>query len=370
MMNYDEMNSDILIADDKPENLRFLKNILRAKGYKIRAISKSFRVLDSVEMKTPDLVLLDIMMPGMSGYEICRKLKACKATQDIPVIFLSILDKTRDKLEGFEAGGVDYITKPFVPEEVLARVAAHMGLHRLQRRVEMQNRLLKEQNERYSALERAAFDGIFMHEQGKIVEVSDTMARMFGYPREEIIGRDVSEIISAYQEMDRDRSETEAEVLSRRNRGFRKDGTSFPMEIREGSAVFHGRTVRVAVIRDISWRKEMEILEEKKRQLESETSVLRATLSERDHFGELVGKSPPMQRVYEKIIQAAVSGDTVIIYGETGTGKELVARTVFSLSDRYTKDFVAVNCGAVQEPVFESQFSVIAKARSPVRIGT
>lgn len=335
----DEQIPDILIADDNPDNLRFLKEILSSTGYRIRFIPDSSQALASARLKPPELILLDIKMPGMSGYEVCRHLKADDATRDIPVIFLSVLDDTQDKLTAFAAGGVDYITKPFESEEVLARVAVHLRLRQLQRRVEEQNRSLHEQNERYRALEQAAFDGIFMHEKGNIAEVSDTMARMFGYSREEMIGLHLSEIIKNPAQKRYDSDILEA-------RGIRKDRTHFPLELREKSAFFHGHEARVSAVRDIS----------REQTLEEENRGFRLCLDDRDHFGKLVGKSPAMRRVYDRIVSAAASEGTVLIYGETGSGKEVAARMIFEMSGHHTREFLSINCSAVQESLFESQF--------------
>ena len=120
----------ILVVDDTPANLRLLTTMLRDGGYKVRPVSGGEMALRAVEAKAPDLVLLDVNMPGMDGYEVCRRLKADPRWSDIPVLFISALTDTADKVRAFQAGGVDYVGKPFQFEEVDARVRPHLALRR------------------------------------------------------------------------------------------------------------------------------------------------------------------------------------------------------------------------------------------------
>lgn len=130
---------EILIVDDNPVNLRLLARILMERQYQVRAVLNGERALTAVEAAPPDVVLLDVMMPEMDGYEVCRRLKANASTCDIPVIFISALEDTSDKVRAFEVGGVDYITKPIQVAEVLARVETHLALRRA--RIEIHKRL-------------------------------------------------------------------------------------------------------------------------------------------------------------------------------------------------------------------------------------
>jgi signal transduction histidine kinase len=136
----------ILIVDDTPANLRLLSGMLAEQGYRVRMAPSGKFALMSTQANPPDLILLDIKMPGMSGYEVCEQLKADPRTRDIPVIFISALDQTEDKVKAFTFGGVDYITKPFQIEEVLARVETHLTLHALQRQLAAANAELQEAN--------------------------------------------------------------------------------------------------------------------------------------------------------------------------------------------------------------------------------
>ncbi|MEM9005430.1 MAG: response regulator [Cyanobacteria bacterium P01_F01_bin.86] len=139
------LKGHILVVDDVPENVQLLSSTLSAQGYKVRGVlsgEMALRASDSV----PDLILLDIMMPGMDGYEVCRRLKASPQTCDIPVIFLSAIDDVANKVKAFTTGGVDYITKPFQIEEVIARVNHYLQLYHLQRQLNSKMNELSNQN--------------------------------------------------------------------------------------------------------------------------------------------------------------------------------------------------------------------------------
>jgi sigma-B regulation protein RsbU (phosphoserine phosphatase) len=124
------LSNDVLIVDDIPENLRVLGSMLRERGYHVRPVLSGALALKACAVHPPDIILLDINMPEMSGYEVCARLKQDPRLKDIPVLFVSALTETDDKVKAFRAGGEDYITKPFQVEEVEARVAAHLSLHR------------------------------------------------------------------------------------------------------------------------------------------------------------------------------------------------------------------------------------------------
>ncbi len=130
---------DILIVDDTPANLHLLSNMLSERGYQVRPVPDGQLALAAVKAQLPDLILLDIRMPGMNGYQVCENLRNDPQTRAIPVIFLSALDAVEDKLEAFSKGGVDYITKPFRIEEVLARVETHLTLSDLRQKLQRAN---------------------------------------------------------------------------------------------------------------------------------------------------------------------------------------------------------------------------------------
>jgi two-component system, sensor histidine kinase and response regulator len=129
----------IMVVDDTPENLTLLHDMLRNRGYQVFALPSGEMALKAAARNRPDLILLDIGMPGLNGYEVCKKLKDDPHLAEIPVIFLSALNETEDKIKAFHAGGVDYITKPFQSEEVEARVRTHLKLRELQRELQEHN---------------------------------------------------------------------------------------------------------------------------------------------------------------------------------------------------------------------------------------
>lgn len=137
--HHNRAQKEILIVDDTPDNLRLLSKILTENGYRVRAATGGQRALDSVRLAPPELILLDIKMPGIDGFETCAVLKGEPRWRDIPVLFISALDDVADKVRAFKIGGLDYITKPFQPEEVLARVETHLALRDLQQRLERAN---------------------------------------------------------------------------------------------------------------------------------------------------------------------------------------------------------------------------------------
>ncbi len=154
-----ESKGKILIVDDTLENINLLGTMLTEYGYKVRKALNGQLALMGVQTSPPDLILLDINMPEMNGYEVCKKLKESNNTCDIPVIFLSALDDVLDKVKAFSVGGVDYISKPFQFEEVLARVENHLTIQRLQKSLHEQNALLQRaeliQREKSQQLEQA-----------------------------------------------------------------------------------------------------------------------------------------------------------------------------------------------------------------------
>ncbi len=135
---------DILVVDDTPANLRLLVDMLKVKGYKARPVTSGLLALQAARQLPPDLILLDINMPDMDGYEVCKRLKRDETLKEIPVVFISALNETIDKVKAFTTGGVDYVTKPFQFQEVEARISAHLRLRHLQLELEKHNHHLEE----------------------------------------------------------------------------------------------------------------------------------------------------------------------------------------------------------------------------------
>jgi len=142
-----QYSSTILIVDDMPANVKVLLNFLTNHNFGVLVARSGEMALKIVESKPPDLILLDVMMPGMDGFETCKQLKANAQSQDIPIIFMTALSDTTSKIKGFELGSVDYVTKPFHHEEVLARINTHLTLRKLQQQLETQNAELQTKHE-------------------------------------------------------------------------------------------------------------------------------------------------------------------------------------------------------------------------------
>ncbi len=140
-----EQCCEILIVDDIPANLSILTKILRQEGYHVRPALNGELALKAVQKSLPDLILLDIMMPGINGYHVCQELKVNERTRDIPILFISALDDPMEKVKAFEMGGVDFITKPFHAREVLARVNTQLQLQQMRRQLQAQNARLRQE---------------------------------------------------------------------------------------------------------------------------------------------------------------------------------------------------------------------------------
>lgn len=163
----------ILLVDDTMENIQVAGTILKDVGYQLNIARNGKQALQVCEKTTPDLILLDIMMPEMDGYECCRKLKAAPATRDIPVIFLSANTETADIVKGFETGAVDYIVKPFNAPELLSRIHTHLSL----RKAHLDLEHLTEQASRY--ISPHVFRAIFNGEKDTVLETSEKPLTIF-----------------------------------------------------------------------------------------------------------------------------------------------------------------------------------------------
>jgi PAS domain S-box-containing protein len=181
------IKGNILIVDDNPANLELLSGILSQRGYKVRLIPDGQLALMSVQSTRPDLILLDILMPEMDGYQVCQELKADERTQDIPVIFVSAVHEVFDKVKAFSLGGVDYITKPFEFKEVLARIETQLRISRLSKQLLEQNARLTEQKE----LLQTIFDHIpvmvtLYDASGRVQLVNRELERVSGWSHAEL----------------------------------------------------------------------------------------------------------------------------------------------------------------------------------------
>ena len=178
-------HADILIIDDEPANLSLLSSLLTGRGHKVRAVLNGQRGIAAALASPPDLILMDVMMPGMNGYEVCARLKAEPKTSDIPVLFLSALSDTSDKVQAFASGAVDFVTKPFQLEEVLARVETQLALRSLQRQLQQANAELRANLQEVETrnTELAAFAHMVAHDLKNPLGVIMTYGELLGDPR-------------------------------------------------------------------------------------------------------------------------------------------------------------------------------------------
>lgn len=233
--NFSVVRSNILVVDDTPANLRLLTELLSQQGYDVRPALNGTLALAAAQMMPPDLILLDIMMPDMDGYEVCEQLKADERTRHIPVIFISALDNPKDKVRAFRVGGTDYIPKPFQKEEILARVENQLRLLRA-------NAALQESEERFRAMFANAGIGIcILGEDSRIVEANPAFEKFIGYNSEHLQQLNFVDLTHPEDgEVDRDRFAALCEGK----------GTSYQIEkryIRSDSAVVWGRLTACAV---------------------------------------------------------------------------------------------------------------------------
>ena len=299
--------------------------------------------LNTIQATPPDLILLDIMMPEMDGFEVCRRLKEDETTRDIPVIFISALSETVDKLRGFALGAVDYITKPFQSEEVLARVNVHMDLKKNKDHLKS---LIREKEEAF-VLQRAIFESI----SDTIVTVDKDLNLISSNKAPEDICPSQGEAEQDFQEKLASGQGPCSQVLLQTLRTRQpvkeyrtscnctsNDSQVLVMNctpLIDSSNIFTGA---VLVIRDITRLAELE-----------------KDLEQRHNFGNIVGKSETMQKIYLLLEQIADTDINVLITGDSGTGKELIAEAVHFGSSRRDKPLVKVNCAALSENLLESE---------------
>jgi len=279
----------VLIIDDDPTNLAVLSDQLEQCGLGVAIARDGAEGLERAKRARPDLILLDIVMPGMNGIETCRRLKSDESTREIPVIFKTSLSETPDKVAGFEAGGVDYITTPFQVEEVLARVRTHLELSRL--RVELEKRVeerttelrlasellrlelaerrrsedvLRKSEKRFAKIFQAnpAAIAITRISDGRFVDVNDSLVRLLGYARDELIGRGTLELGIWIDPEDRGRvvellktgeSVHDREVLLRA-----KDGQVLTTRYTAELVELEDEPCMLSLVSDITGRKEAE----------------------------------------------------------------------------------------------------------------
>lgn len=255
-------DATILVVDDTADNLNVLGTMLGAAGYDVRLLPGAELALRSIEAELPDLILLDIRMPGMDGYALCERLKATPRTREIPIIFISALQEAETIVKAFEAGGVDYVSKPFRAEEVLARVATHLRLRSLQHSLQLGNR-------RLSALLNSAGEGILgLDDACRITFVNPRALELLGYDEadlQEVIFHDL--VHHTLPGGKKHPLETCPILRTIRDGGTRfiqddqffcKDGTAAPVEYTVSSIAEDGQRMGIILFRDVTERRRIE----------------------------------------------------------------------------------------------------------------
>lgn len=354
----------ILVVDDNPINLRVLVKNLQAE-YDLLVSKTGESALKNALKHMPDLILLDIMLPDMDGFTVCQKLQQDEVTSSIPIIFISSVHDPEQKTRAFNIGGVDYVTKPFHQAEVIARVQTHLQLKGMRETLEQQKDVisgqLSEKNRQLSTL----MDNLFGIAYRSEVDEERTMQLMSvgtqsltGYPADYFTGKFGVPFLSIVADDDKvEVQEKITEALKAKERfelEYRIQTKSGEAKwVREQGVGLHDESGKLyaleGFISDATKSKTQEL------GIRKENSVLKKKM-QAHYFENIVGDSQAMQELYDMILKAAGTDDNVIVYGESGTGKELVSRAVHDHSTRINGNFVPVNCGAVPEHLFESEF--------------
>ncbi len=382
---------EILIVDDETANLKLLKDLLSREGYEVRPADRPQLAINSALAKPPALILLDVRMPEMDGFEVCKRLKQDSRTGDIPIIFISALQDVKDKIRGFEAGGVDYITKPFQEAEILARVRTHIQLHRMQQNLEQlveertfelnesrfhlkqKVRELQESEKRLSLIYDSTADELFYikvepDDCFRFLSINSAFLTATGLTEDQIVGKRIEEVIpelSVQLVLDNYRKAIMA------NRIVRWEETSvYPSGEKIGhvsiAPVLNEKgicTHLVGSVHDITDRKlaEMELrgayeeIEQLKNQLEAESAYLQEEIKSDHNFENIIGNSDALKYVLHRVSEVASTDAPVLILGETGTGKELIARAVHDASSRNKHALVKVNCANLPAALIENE---------------
>jgi PAS domain S-box-containing protein len=290
----------LLIVDDDPKYLVLLKTVLSKEGYLIECTSSGESALSMVKSFRPDLILLDVVMPEMDGFEVCKRLRRSAKTRDIPVIFLTSQDSPEDTIKGFEIGAVDYITKPIHSPELLVRLRTHLELKRKRDDILAINRQLKkemkarekaesafrESNEKFRVISEKSFLGIYIWKEGHFDYVNPAFAAIFDYNPKEITGEKLEKIIhpkdfAVFNKKLISLLKGELSLTHHQYRGITKDNDIKYLEDYKTRIVLRGETVVIGTIIDITHKKRMEeALAEKNKQLRQINKTLEKRIAQ------------------------------------------------------------------------------------------
>jgi len=276
-MNFED---DILIVDDEIHSLRLLAELLEKEGYQVRPAEKAQTAIDSALAKPPGLILLDVRLPEMDGFEVCRHLKQDERTRHVPVIFVSALDDIEAKIQSFEAGGVDYISKPFQEQEILARVKTHMSLFRMQQHleqlVEERTAEVAESEARSRSFVENANETIVVTQDEVVKYCNPKISELTDYSQEEMLSQGIDVFIHP-EDLEMVLSEYRARVSGERptssysTRIVTKGGQEKHVLVNSALVDWDGKPATLALITDITEqelaRKELKQSEERFRNL-------------------------------------------------------------------------------------------------------
>jgi PAS domain S-box-containing protein len=407
-----KVKGNLLIVEDDLSARQAMEAFLTREGYEVRCAPNGQTALTFVREDPPELILLDIRLPDMDGFEVCQRLKEDRADKT-PVIFISALHELKDKVRGFAAGGVDYVTKPFQAEELLARVETHLTLQRLREQIEAQNAQLEQEVLRATQAEekikhtaeewRSTFDSIkdpvSIHDKDfRIVRANKAFADIFRMEIREIIGKKCYEVIHGTEEpwpncphnqtmrsgkgvieeffephlggylqisaspILNDSNEVIGSVHIVQDITERKQAEEALRKAHdELEERVMGRTADLAtaneqlVVSEKALEERLREIEQLKERLHRENIYLQEEIKLLGEHSEVIGQSLVMKKVMAQVEQVAQTDSTVLILGETGTGKELLARSIHKLSRRKDRALVTVNCASLPPTLIESE---------------
>lgn len=344
----------ILLVDDNPINRLELSELLDDAGFEIIGAETGEIALEQAIAKRPDLILLDVVMPGMDGFAVCQTLKAMPSTRDIPVLFMTALTDTADKVRGFQVGAVDYITKPFQYEEVIARLKTHLTLQNL--KLELQ-----EKEQRLSRIFENAMDAILTLDQdGRVTLFNAAAEQIFRCKAGDCIDYSIDRFLSPELRMVLNNFRQgipidQAIWISEGMYAVRADDEIFPIEATISRVEAGGQKHYILILRDIKERQARQQAEAECRTLRGINLYLQEEVLASRDGEELIGTSAALHQAMALVRQVADTDATVLITGETGTGKELIARAIHNLSGRKDKTLVKLNCATIPENLAESE---------------
>lgn len=367
-----EAQDIILLVDDNPTNLQVLYQTLQGMECKLLIAKNGNDAIEVAQKAKPALILLDIMMPDINGYEVLKSLKDDPQTANSTIIFLSALGDAEHKVKGLQLGAVDYIEKPFQASEVVARVNTHLRLHKLERSLAQSNTQLKNDNE---TILYAMGEGLIQLEQNGEVRYANPRAlSLLGYELDKVQGQDFHPLFQPRLKQGQSYPKDKAIIQKALAQGdalnseeevfWHSEGYTIPVEYT--LTPLHREQPElgsVLVFKDISTRKQnerqlkqaLDTVKQLSQRLEAENTYLQQEIKAEQSTCGIVGEHPSLQKLLTDVEQVANTDSTVLINGESGTGKEAIARAIHEFSQRKERPLIKVNCAAIAESLFESE---------------